>query len=103
RPAHLEAVDTGQHDVDEHDVRRVTLERLERLLAGLRLLDHPALVLEGHLDGGADALVVLDGEDAGAHPSIIPHRAAVATDTAADVVNPAGRSPVRTRTRRGGR
>ena len=31
------------------------------------LLDHPALVLEGHLDGRADALVVFDGQDAGAH------------------------------------
>ena len=34
-------------------------------LAGL--LDRPALVLERHLHGGADALVVLDGQDARAH------------------------------------
>ena len=74
RPAHLEAVDAREHDVDEHDVGRVAVERLERVLAGLGLLDLPALVLEGHLDRGADALVVLDGQDARAHASIIAHQ-----------------------------
>ena len=37
-------------------------------LAGL--LDRPALVLEGHLHGRADALVVLDGQDARAHSTM---------------------------------
>ena len=40
-------------------------------LAGL--LDGPALVLERHLDGGADALVVLDGQDAGSHSQSVPY------------------------------
>ena len=67
RAAHLEAVDAREHDVDEHDVGRAAGERLERVLTGLGLLDDPALVLERQLHGGADALVVLDGQDAGSH------------------------------------
>ena len=43
------------------------LNALERVLAGVGLVDVPALVLEGQLDRGADALVVLDGQDAGSH------------------------------------
>ena len=57
----------GQHDVDQHDVGRLAVERLERVLAAAGLLDGPALVLERQLHGGADALVVLDGQDAGSH------------------------------------
>ncbi len=66
--ADVEAVDAGQHDVDQHDVGRLALEGVERLLAGVGLLDRPALVLERQLDRGADALVVLDQQD--------PHAAA---------------------------
>jgi len=40
---------------------------LRERLARFRLLDLPAFVLERHLDRGADALVVLDRQDAGAH------------------------------------
>ena len=49
------------------------VEQLDRLLAALGLVDRPALVLERQLHGGADALVVFDGQDAGSH---IPHDAA---------------------------
>jgi hypothetical protein len=66
-PADVEAVDAGEHDVDEDDVGRLALEGVERLLAGVGFLDRPALVLEGQLDGGTDALVVFDGQDAGTH------------------------------------
>ena len=76
RAAQLEAVDARQHDVDEHDVGRLAVEGVDRLLAAAGLLDRPALVLEGHLDSGADPLVVLDGQDASAHSH---HRAASST------------------------
>ena len=65
--AQLEAVDARQHDVDQHDVGRHQAEQLDRLLAALGLVDRPALVLEGQLDGGTDAFVVLDGQDARTH------------------------------------
>jgi hypothetical protein len=61
--AHLEAVDPRQHDVDQHHVGRLSLEVEQRVLAGGRLGDRPALVLERELHGRADALVVLYGED----------------------------------------
>ncbi len=66
----------GQHDVDQHDVGRVAVERLEGVLAVVGLLDDPALVLEGHLDRGADAFVVFDGQDAGSHRPMVPDRRA---------------------------
>ena len=47
----------------------VAVERLERLLAAAGLVDGPALVLERQLHRRADALVVLDGQDAGSHGS----------------------------------
>ena len=50
------------------------LNVLEGVLAVVGLLDGPALVLEGHLDRGADALVVLDGQDAGSHRPMVPDR-----------------------------
>src|SRR5690606_5399620 len=65
--ADVEAVDAGQHDVDQHDVGGLALEGVEGLLAGVGLLDRPALVLERQLDRGADPLVVLDRQDAGTH------------------------------------
>ena len=42
RPAHLEAVDAGQHDVDEHDVGRLAAEGLERFLAARRPRRRPS-------------------------------------------------------------
>ena len=67
RPADLEAVDAREHDVDQHDVGRIGLEGVERFLAGGGLDDVPTLVFEGEFDRGADALVVLDGQDARSH------------------------------------
>ena len=67
RPAHLEAVDAREHDVDEHHVGGLVLEVLEGVLAGGGLGHLPALVLQGQPHRGADALVVLDGEDARGH------------------------------------
>ena len=64
----------GQHDVDQHHVGGLALEVLEGVLAGGRLGDLPALVLEGQAHRGADALVVLDGEDARAHGAADPTR-----------------------------
>jgi hypothetical protein len=65
--AQLEPVDARQHDVDQHDVGRDAVEQLDRDLAALGLVDGPALVLERELDRRSDALVVLDGQDAGSH------------------------------------
>ncbi len=65
--AQLEAVDARQHDVDQHDVARLTLEEDDRRLAAVRLVDRPALVLERQLDRGADALVVLNGQNPRSH------------------------------------
>ena len=49
------------------------MEEVDRLLAALGLVDDPALVLEGQLDGRTDALVVLDGQDACTHTPMMPH------------------------------
>ena len=81
RPADLEAVDAREHDVDQHDVGGVAVERVEGVLAVVGLLDGPALVLEGHLDRGADAFVVFDGQDAGTHRPIVPDRGPEMADT----------------------
>ena len=66
-PADLEAVDVGEHDVDQHDVGGRLGELRQRLLAVLRLVDRPALVLEGQAHRRADALIVFDAQDPGAH------------------------------------
>ena len=49
RAAQLEPVDARQHDVDQHDVGALALERLDGGLARRHALDRPALVLEGQL------------------------------------------------------
>ena len=66
-PAALEAVDAGQHQVDEDDIGRLVGEALEPDLTGAGLVDLVALVLEGQAHRGADALVVLHEEDSVAH------------------------------------
>jgi hypothetical protein len=73
RPAQLEAVDAGEHDVDQHHVGRVPLERLDRVLPGGRRFDRPALVLEGELQCAADPLVVFDCQDARTHTRSVWH------------------------------
>ena len=72
-PAQLEAVHAGQHDVDEHDVRRAR-RRASRAASSRAadIGDGIALVLEREPEGGADALVVLDDQDAGGHPAMMP-------------------------------
>ena len=67
RAAQLEPVDAGQHDVDQHDVGALALERLDGGFARRHALDGPALVLEGELHRLADPFVVLHGQDSRAH------------------------------------
>ena len=74
RSAQLEPVDAREHDVDEHDVGRVAMELLDRLLATLGLVDDPSLVFEGELHRRTDALVVFDGQDACTHAPMMPDR-----------------------------
>jgi hypothetical protein len=79
--AHLEPVDTGQHDVDQHDVSGVAIERVKGILTVVGLFDDPAFVLQGHLHRGADALVVLDGQNARSHLLMVPDPAPNWDDT----------------------
>ena len=67
RAAQLEPVDPREHDVDEDHIGGLAAERLECVLSAGGLLDDPSLVLERHLHGCSDALVVLNGEDPGSH------------------------------------
>ena len=74
RTAQLEAVDAREHDVDQDDVGRLTVRRRSSASSPLSgLLDGPTLVLERHLDGSADAFVVLDGQDPSTHSTMVPH------------------------------
>ena len=52
---------------------RSAIHGLESIIAASGLLDDPALVLERHLDGDANAFVVLDGEDPSTHSTMVPH------------------------------
>ena len=74
RPADLEAVDAGEHEVDEHDIGGALAEGLEAVLAGRRLVDLVALVLEGEPHRRPDAFVVLDQEEAAGHTQMVSHR-----------------------------
>ena len=67
RATDVEAVDAGEHDVDQDDIGRFTSKRVECVLAACSLLDGPALVFERKPDRCPDALVVFNGEDPGAH------------------------------------
>jgi hypothetical protein len=73
-PAALQAVDPRKHEVDQHDVGGSLSEGLEPVLARRRLIDLVALVLEGEAHRGADALVVLDEEEAAGHTEMVSHR-----------------------------
>ncbi|HVP92021.1 MAG TPA: hypothetical protein VMS75_12490 [Terriglobales bacterium] len=83
----LEAVLARQLDIEEDEVEAdCQPELLEAVLACRRLEEFVALVLEDHLEGLADALLVVDDEDAGgtfglhgpsfATPAILAHSTA---------------------------
>jgi len=63
----LEAVDAGEHDVDQHHVGRVRGKERHGVLAGRGLVDGPAFVFERQTHRRADALVIFDGKNARAH------------------------------------
>jgi hypothetical protein len=65
--AEVEAAHPREHDVDEHHVGGCATECGERLFAVRRFLDLPALVFESEADGGADPLVVFNGQDPDGH------------------------------------
>ena len=69
RAADVEAVDAGEHDVDQDDVGGFAGERVECVLTARSLLHGPALVFEREPDRCPDALVVFNGEDPGTHGS----------------------------------
>ena len=60
----VEAVDAGEHDVDEHDVGGLGVERAQRLLAVLDRLHHIALLLEQPLEHPAQRGLIIRHEDA---------------------------------------
>ena len=62
--AHVEALDVGQAQVEQHEVGLVALERGQAAATVPGLLHLVALVLEGHADGQADLVVVLDEQQA---------------------------------------
>ena len=45
-PGHLEAVEVGQHHVEDHEVGRILLCLCQRLAAGHRLVDREPLVAQ---------------------------------------------------------
>ena len=60
---HLPAVDARHHDVQQHEVGRPVLDRIERLVGARRLADRVALHLEIDTHELAQARVVVDDED----------------------------------------
>jgi len=60
----LEAVEVGQHYVEDDDVGAEVLGALQRLLSVGRLLDREVLVAQGHRQHVGDVLVVVDDEGA---------------------------------------
>ena len=72
RLAHLEAVELGQHQVEEHEIGLLVEGLLDRLLAVLRDVDGVALEAEASLEAEPDRGVVLDDQDAGRHAAASP-------------------------------
>ena len=70
----LEAVDAGQADVEDDEVRRLVGGDLEALLAGAGDRDLVALLLEGVLDPAGDGVLVFDDEDGGGHAGMLHRR-----------------------------
>ena len=60
RAAHVEALDVGEAEVEQDEIRLLALERGQAAATVLGLLHLVALVLEGHADGQPDLVVVLD-------------------------------------------
>src|SRR4051794_10729447 len=69
----LEAVDAGQSDVEDDEVRGAARRELEALLARPGELDVVTLLLERVLDAPGDGVLVLDDQDGGGHRSML-HR-----------------------------
>ena len=59
-PAHLEAVDAGQHHIQHDQVRPLLAQQLQAVLARRRGGHAVALAGQGELQGRADGVVVLD-------------------------------------------
>jgi hypothetical protein len=66
--AHLEAVKVSQHHVEEQQVLRRGVQRLERLPAVADGLDFEVVVAEGRLEHRSQVFLVLDEEQVCAHP-----------------------------------
>ena len=63
--AQFEPVETGKHDVDQHDIGALRREPLKRFLAGLCFADLPAFVFQRESQRRADSLVVFNCENVG--------------------------------------
>src|ERR1035437_5448131 len=68
---YLEAVDTGQSNIKDHEIRRLAKGKLKPLLAGTGHSDLIALLLEGVLDSPRDGVFILDDQDSGSHRAIL--------------------------------
>ena len=62
-PAHLEAVDVGEPDVEHDEPRPVLGDRPDAVFAGGRLHDPEAVAAEVELDQVGDVRLVVDDED----------------------------------------
>src|SRR5205814_2411941 len=60
---HLESVDAGQAEIEDHEIRPDTLVQIERVLPATRGLDVQTVATEIRRDGAENGWLVIDDED----------------------------------------
>ena len=62
--AGLEPIDSGEHEVDQHEFVWLGRKAVDGLLAAADTINGVPLLFQGEAHGGADPLVILDDQDA---------------------------------------
>ena len=81
RTTQFEAVDTGEHDVDENHIGGLAQKQNDGFFATSSLVDRPALVFESEFYCCSYALIVFDRKDPCSHGYILPDGEGVAGTT----------------------